>query len=78
MNSLCNCEAIRNLINEARRYENEIFVKLHTEETASKREELFKIKKQRQKQHKYIQNIINNLQSLYDVQSIIIDLEKKK
>jgi len=71
-----NINDIRNSIENLRRYENELFVKLHIE--ATKKEELFKIKKYQQKQHKLVQNIINNLQNLYNVQSIIDDLEKKK
>lgn len=74
--NISNLGEIRNSIDNLRRCENELFSKLHSEPT--RKEEILKIKKHQQKQHRLIQHIINNLQSLYDVQIIIEELEKKK
>lgn len=74
--NLQNINDIRNSIDNIRRYENELFTKLHNE--VSRKEEILKIKKHHQKQHRTIQQLIRNLEILYETQIIIDDLEKKK
>jgi len=74
--NLQNINDIKNSIDNIRRYENELFTKLHNE--VSRKEEILKIKKHHQKQHRIIQQIIRNLEILYETQIIIDDLEKKK
>lgn len=71
-----NINEIRNSIDNIRRYENELFTKLHNE--VSRKEEILKIKKHYQKQHRTIQQIIRNLETLYETQIIIDDLQSKK
>jgi hypothetical protein len=72
-----NINDLRNAIETTRRYENEIFTKcLATEIT--RKDEILKIKRHYVKQHKIIQQLIKNLQSLYEIQIIIEELEKKK
>lgn len=74
--NLQNINDIKNSIDNIRRYENELFTKLHNE--ISRKEEILKIKKHHQKQHRTIQQLIRNLEILYETQIIIDDLEKKK
>jgi hypothetical protein len=71
-----NMNDLRNDIDKFRRIETELFNKLHSQET--RKEEIFKIKKFYQRQHKTIQQLINNYQILYDTQLTIEELEKKK
>jgi len=71
-----NMSDLKNDVDKFRRIENEIFNKLHSQE--SRKEEIFKIKKYYQRQHKTIQQLINNYQILYDTQLTIEELEKKK
>ena len=74
-----NINEIRNSIENIRRYENELFTKLHNaDEVRSRKDEILKIKKHHQKQHKTIQQIIRNLETLYEIQIIIDILEKQK
>ena len=77
--NLQNINDIRNSIDNIRRYENELFTKLHNEvSSGTKRLEILKIKKHYQKQHRTIQQIIRNLEILYETQIIIDILEKQK
>jgi hypothetical protein len=71
-----NMNDLKNDIDKFRRFESELFNKLHSEQT--RKEEIFKIKKFYQRQHRTLQHLINNFQILYDTQIIIDDLEKKK
>lgn len=74
-----NINEIRNSIDVVRRYENELFTKLHNaDEVRSRKEEILKIKKHYQKQHRTIQQIIRNLEILYETQIILDNLEKRK
>jgi hypothetical protein len=74
--NLQNINDIKNSIDNIRRYENELFTKLHNE--ISRKEEILKIKKHHQKQHRTIQQLIRNLEILYETQIILDNLEKKK
>lgn len=77
--NLQNINDIRNSIDNIRRYENELFTKLHNaDEVRSRKEQILKIKKHHQKQHRTIQQLIRNLEILYETQIIIDDLEKIK
>lgn len=67
--------SIRNLIESLRRYENDLFLKLHT---PTRQDDILKITKQYHTEHRIIQSILNNLGRLYEVRQKIDELEKQK
>lgn len=75
--NLENLNDIRNSIDNFRRYESQLFEKIHSQ-SSTRKDDILKINKQYSKEHKIILKIINDLQNLYEIKNQINDLEKKK
>ena len=76
--SVDDLNSVRYLIDSLRRRETQLFEKLHSPTQSSRKEDILKIGKDYQKEHKTVLKLINDLQTLYEVKTQIEELEKKK